>query len=535
MKSTHPPTRRLRLAVAAIASGTIAAIAFIGVTSQSAQAIAAPADLKVAIISTQGVGLSWAKTGDDAYRVRFSTSSDMKSNVDTWDVLGNYLEWTHMDANPTATSARLKPGGTYYFQVKAITDEPAVGDRVNLSAYGKALKVTLPKTGQPELRPVHLKTTPAGADSMYVSWQNRGPGVRYVLRYTTDRSQNVLKWKSVQFDSSGGLVTGLEKNTKYYFRGRVIDKAGKALSDYSTSSNSYSGTTAATTDQQRIKLVSYNVHKVTGTPSWATRRKPVADNILAQAPDVVALQEATPEKYNGGTQYDDLVGLLGSKYELVTRTGSSGTKLVYNKDRLTVQSTGVKALTTLGSATRYAVWAILEDKKSGGQFFVIDTHLEPGSNSDATYNNARIKQAKEVLKLIDDNAEELPVVIAGDMNSSRVATPTNGQYETFTGAGYIDPIDNASSTWAAGHRATAQHILDGEYNSFNNYEAKARRTAYPLGTNADYVYTSPGITVATWRTVVNVGTDGKFVGTIPSDHNLIAMDLYMKKTVTSCE
>lgn len=526
MISTAPTRRPLRASL--ISGGIAAATASLGLVAVSTgpahAAIAAPSDLRAAHVATQGVGLTWKATGEDAYRVRFSTSSSMSANKDTWDVRGNYLEWTHMDANPSTTSPRLKPGGTYYFQVKAVTDELSSSDRDDLSGYSKAIKVTLPKTGTPELLPVDLSATPAGADSMYVSWRSRGPGVGYVLRYTDDPSKDVLKWSSVKTTTAGGVVTGLKKSTKYYFRARVINAKGSGISTYS-SSKAPSATTQASTTSPRISLVSYNVRKASGSPTWATRRKPVAANILSQAPDVVALQEATPLTYGGVKQYDDLVNLLGSsKYALVTRAGSSGTKLVYNKDRLSVVKTGTQELSTYGSAERYAVWAILEDKQSDEQFFVINTHLEPGDQIDK-YNVWRIKQAQEILGLIDANAGDRPVIITGDMNSSRAAKPTNGQYDTFTGAGYVDPIANTTSSWAAGSGHTAEHVMDWEYNSANKFAKKAPRTAYPVGTHIDNIYTSRGIRVGTWRQVVTLDTAGNFVGTIPSDHNMFAVNL----------
>lgn len=518
--------------MAAVVAMVMVASAVLVTVAPSQAAIAAPSGLRAQLVASQGVGLTWSSAGEGAYRVRFSTSSSMGANTDTWDVLGEYLDWTHMDANPTVTSDRLKPGGTYYFQVKAITDDLKVGDRDNLSSYSKPFKVTLPSSGAPELRPVRIKTTPAGPDGLYVSWPHRGPGVRYVVRYSTDPSAPVLSWESTTFDTAGGLLEGLEKNTRYHLRVRVVDRSGAALSDYSALSTSYGGTTAASSGQPRISMVSYNILKASGSPDWGTRRRPVADSILAQKPDVVALQEATPLTYQGVKQYDDIVGLLGSPYSLVSRTGSSGTKLVYNTSRLALKRTGVKALTTIGSATRYAQWAILEDRRTGGQFFVINTHLEPGSQDVAANNTARVVQAREVLALIDANADGLPVIIAGDMNSSRGATPANGQYDTFTGAGYVDLTDNRTASWASGRSSVVEHAMDWQYNSANKLASKPKRTAYPVGTNIDYVYTSRDVRAATWRTVVDVDRNGAFVGTIPSDHNMLAMHLHLDKAVS---
>lgn len=518
---------RLRSRSSALVATAALAATSVAVAAPAQADIAPPSDLRSTQVASKAAALTWTKTGQDAYRVRFATNAAMTSSADTWDVRGNYFELTRTDANPSVAAPRLQPGKTYYFQVRAVTDEPSGRD--NLSGYSKPVAVTLASTGSSELKPVDVKATAGGADSMYVSWRSRGPGVSYVLRYTTNPSLSVLKWKSTKVDVHGATLQGLAAGTSYHFRSRAIDASGKGISAYS--SPGVSAKTATSTPTPGLSVLSYNIRKAYAGTSWATRRGPVAASIKARQPDVVGLQEATPGRdgtAGGAKQYDDIVNLLDNKkFSLVTREGSSGTKIVYNTERLSVVDTDAVGLTTLGSAKRYAVWALLKDKRSNKTFFVINTHLEPGSNASSTYNNARIKQAQEVLALIDAHSAGRPVTILGDMNSSRAATPNNGQYATFTSAGYVDPLDNATGTWASGANTIIEHPLDVEYSSYNGDTRTARRTSYPVGTNADYIYVSPGVRVATWRTVVAVDTNGAFVGTIPSDHNMLATTIHL--------
>jgi endonuclease/exonuclease/phosphatase family metal-dependent hydrolase len=118
-------------------------------------------------------------------------------------------------------------------------------------------------------------------------------------------------------------------------------------------------------------------------------------------------------------------------------------------------------------------------------------------------------------------------VVTGDMNSSRSAKPNNGPYIKYIKAGLIDPLDNATGSWASGENAIAENIVDAEYNSFNAYASTARRTSYPIGTNVDYILVSKDVRVSLWRTVVNLDTAGKFAGTIPSDHNLVTATIHL--------
>lgn len=519
---------RARLRAVALAATTGLVLSGVLVGTPAAQAVPAPSGIRAALVATQAVGLTWDVTGEDAYRVRFATNAAMTSGVDTWDVRGNYFELTRTDANPTVSAPRLTPGRTYYFQVKAVKDRPSSGDRAKLSSYSKAVAVTLPTTGVPELEPAEVSATPAGPDGIHVSWRDRGPGASYVVRYTDDPSAPLPQWRSVTLDAAGGVVEGLAPDRRYWVRVRAVDSGGNALSEYSAAGPA--ATTGSPTSSPALTAISYNVRKIGSTSDWAARRSAVASTIKAAQPDVLGLQEASPLTWatNKKRQYADLMTLLGSRYALVTSgAGTSGTQLAYDTTRLTVLDSGSSRLYKRGSALRYAVWAVFRDRTSNTSFFAISTHLEPGSQTSSTLNSVRIRQARQVRDIARSRAGGRPVVILGDMNSSRAARPRNGQYDVFTEAGYVDPLDNRSGSWASGANATAEHVVDGRYNGVNGLARKARLTAYPLGTYIDYVFVSPNVRVASWRTVVRLDATGSFVGTIPSDHNLLQVALHL--------
>ncbi|MDR7087484.1 endonuclease/exonuclease/phosphatase family metal-dependent hydrolase [Aeromicrobium panaciterrae] len=293
---------------------------------------------------------------------------------------------------------------------------------------------------------------------------------------------------------------------------------------------SASGLQTADEPSEGLSIAAYNVRKIYSTTDWGARRQPVADNILSIAPDVIGLSEATPKTWagNGKKQFADLLALLGSPYALATSgSTSSGTQLAYNRDRLSVVSSGVKVLLKKGDARRYAVWAVFKDRLNGKSFFAITTHLEPGSQKSSTYNDVRIRQARQVRDLAKANSGGRPTVILGDMNSSRSAQPYNGQYKVFVGAGYIDPLDNAKASWAAGDNALAETMINAQYNSANHFYLTPPRTKFDVGTHIDYMYVSPGIRVETWRQVLSLDEAGNFVGTIPSDHNMMEMRVHL--------
>ncbi|MFT4108575.1 endonuclease/exonuclease/phosphatase family protein [Propionicimonas sp.] len=300
-------------------------------------------------------------------------------------------------------------------------------------------------------------------------------------------------------------------------------------------------TTAADIDAASAKVVvaTYNIHKSSsGEYAWADRREDIADSILGATPDVIALEEATPASVTVGEvkrkQYDDVLYLLnkgGGNYGFVAKGDyTNGTKVAYDTDKLTVVDQGSKILKKKGAQRRYAVWAIFRTT-SGARFFFVATHLEPGGAS-KKLNAVRITQAKQIVALIKAENKGYPVVVAGDLNSSRTIKPYNGPYQAFTKAtvgNLVDPLDNAVASKAAGANAIAETMVDVNYNSANKWREAAPKapSTWKVGTNVDYILVSHGdVEVSTYRTVVNVDADGNFVGGhAPSDHNMMVATL----------
>ncbi len=499
------------------------ALALTGVMPAQA---ATPMGLAVSDVASTGVSLAWdAFPGAALYRVRISTSSSM-SSPRTIDVATTHYDWTRVDPNPAGTGARLSPDTGYYFQVK-----PLNASRGDLAGYSKVVptRTAAAAADNTLLPPSRLRATVASASSLYLSWSERGPGVRYRVRYSTSDSGDVNSWPSADFAVAGGVLTGLRAGTTYYLRLRVLSADGDGLSDYS---NAFTVATPDSVASPELTIASYNILKTGPSPSWASRRSAVVANIKAADADILALQEAIPTKVTstGGAkvpQYTDVLQMLGGRYAYVTTAYSSGTHLAYDTRRLTVLRAGSKKLWTLGTSPRYAVWAVLQDIQSGKRVFVVDTHLEPSGSTATKATSARARQAREILALIaTENTSGHPVVVAGDMNSSRASKPSNAAYTTFTGGGLVDPKGDANATYVPA-RPTAEHVIDAVYNSYNGMERRARRTIWTLGTTVDYIFFSPSVRVGQTRTVVNVDTAGRFIGTIPSDHNMLTASFHL--------
>jgi endonuclease/exonuclease/phosphatase family metal-dependent hydrolase len=517
--------RRLVLAVvgAVLAFGLVAAPPASFLTQASAAGYAKPSGLG-ATVAAHAVGLHWkAVRNAPAYRVQFSTRSDMKTFT-TKDVVGTYLEWTNLDPSPSAKSARLKSSTTYYFRVKVISLTKA-----NLTSYGKKLKVkTASAKSMAELAPVALKSSVQSTTSSYISWSSRGPGVQYRIRYGTTSKLQLGKSKVASNTDPATVLKGLVAGTKYYYKVRVLSTTGAYLSGYSKTS---SFTVSKTYTSPAIKVATYNVCSLACDASahlWGERQPAVVANIADQSPDVIALQEM--DRSLLADLLDGINAASGRAYMTTdppSRGGSGTTKLAYDTKRFDMASTdhGFVALTAGDSATqKWAVWAILRDLVSGKKLFVVSAHLVAG----VEWQELRKVQTGEVVDLVKaKNTEGLPVVIAGDFNSGPNYKPSNYVYDVLAAAGYREPLGNSNNSWTPARSASAEHRVNLDYNTYNNFDTYPRRSKYDNGSHIDYIWHSPKIRVALSAIAVDVDTTGKFVGLIPSDHNMLTATVHL--------
>ena len=204
---------------------------------------------------------------------------------------------------------------------------------------------------------------------------------------------------------------------------------------------------------------------------------------------------------------------------------SKGTKIIYNTRSVAVKAQGSLLLSRVSeSGERYMAWAVLRQLASGKDFFFANTHLEHlGDTGGSTrYTNLRIKQTREMLaEVAKRNTQQLPVVLGGDLNSTKWSTPANGPYDAVVATGLIDPLGNTYRSRKPAAGATVEKRIRTEYASINHFDAKAPKAGVVNGTYMDYLFTSPGVRTLEWETVVKIDTNDNFIGVIPSDHNMI--------------
>jgi endonuclease/exonuclease/phosphatase family metal-dependent hydrolase len=500
-----------------------------------------PTKLRVTAAAHTATALAWAEVpGAERYRIQYSTAASMSS--------AHYVSVS----GGSAEIGGLAAGKAYYFRIRVIAS-----DGTNLSPYSAAVSTRTPTSAAATyLPPAGMKLTVQGSNKIAASWSSRGTGLSYEVVYADN--EGLAGALTEVTTSTSATVTGLRALTAYWMRVRVVEANGTSRTALSAPAPLASATTPESVPST-LRVASYNVKcancysALPNEGTWYARRQAVVKTILAQKPDVIGIQEASQAwlKADDGTgrpislsQYEDLNNRLDSPYKLTNahrnncvrsstpskcvykdQGASQGTRIIFNSTALTLVDQGSKRLAEVSSSDndRYVTWAILEQKSTGKRFFFANTHLEHLSDEagSTAYSDLRINQTRQIVALVESKAKGLPTYVVGDFNSNKWTSPSNGPYDVMTAARFVDPLGNSYHSTTRTSGATVEHRVRTNFSSYNGYQRKARSTSYVNGSYIDYIWTSSGIEVPEWETVVDIDSAGNFIGTIPSDHNLI--------------
>lgn len=248
-----------------------------------------------------------------------------------------------------------------------------------------------------------------------------------------------------------------------------------------------------------LHVMTFNLRYASDTPpnSWPERR-PVTKGLLRQErPDIIGTQEGLYQ------QLRDIEADLPSYYDSIGQGregGSNGEamQVFYNSLRLqpvefdhywlsdTPDVVGSK--TWAGCCPRMVTWIRFQDRTTGEQFYVVNTHLEAFSAE------TRAKSADLILERLQRLEPDLPVLMTGDFNEAAKAGTT--VYDKLVADGpFVD-------TWEA---AETRGPL---YATFHGY-----RPLTPGGARIDWILSSPEV-----RTRTSVINTYSKQGQFPSDH-----------------
>lgn len=260
-------------------------------------------------------------------------------------------------------------------------------------------------------------------------------------------------------------------------------------------------------DESAIRVMSFNIrynNPGDGINAWPNRKDKVADMIgKRHQADLAGLQEAQRD------QIDDLVERL-PEYAWFGVGRDDGkdagefTPIFYRKDRFdlleqetfwlseTPDMPGSKSWDT--AITRIATWGKFRDKKSGKEFYYINTHF------DHRGNQARTESAKLIVKKIGEIFGETPTVLTGDFN----VRETSDAYEVLAGKqeanGTTSILKDARYASKTGHQ--------GPTSTFTNWEEYG-----PPETKIDFIFVQNGFEVLSHKVL-----DDRYDNRFPSDH-----------------
>lgn len=306
---------------------------------------------------------------------------------------------------------------------------------------------------------------------------------------------------------------GLQTGTTYFFRVRSAN-AG------TTSAWSTAVQAVALAHEQQVHVGSFNIHSENATnttiPSWKDRRDAVVASVRQGGPpEVIAIQEGDgwiDGKTCSPRQVDDLASRLGNNWTVAHTEPipckehpwkRTGTYIIFNSSvyRAVGASGNWKVSTGNTKNVNFSAYQVLENRSTGARMLFVSVHLQPGQS--AATDKERAAEADNLLADVRNLNTGLPVVYAGDFNSH--------DRRPYDGSGIEMRKANVADAWFV-----APKRVRSTYNSANAYLRKPPRTS----TSIDHIMGAPGVSLQTWKLVMKL-KNGRYVGVIPSDHNLL--------------
>ena len=302
-----------------------------------------------------------------------------------------------------------------------------------------------------------------------------------------------------------------------------------------------------------LRIASYNIRsaKYDGEDrrNWSVRAAGVAADILKVQPGIVAIQEATPARVNGGMRQTESLQAALIKADpamaryTITRTtiynpngtphGSQAARLVYDSSRYQLLSactdtTLVGGITREWSDTcsfdlpiqpgdaatwkRSAAYAEFLDLATGKPFLVVSAHLDyrhsKNKATEAKLNDLRRLQAATIwanMNMIRKVGE--PVVVAGDFNASQNDKGGNGPHDYLVSQGFYDTVG-------------AVQQVNLEFASLNHFDRTLKADPEGYGRIVDQILVYGAVGSNRFQQVVKQTDPAR-----NSDHNMVYADI----------
>ena len=282
------------------------------------------------------------------------------------------------------------------------------------------------------------------------------------------------------------------------------------------------------------RFASFNV-AYNGKRAWGSRVNAIAKSIVDNKIGVVGLQELSPGK-KGERPTVDFVKKLrnaGGNFAMVRTSpyfkagtknvGSQAARIVYDTSRYELfwncadssqdgeysDSCAIEMPPAPGEKHgRMAAFAQFRDKTTkDARFWFVSLHLTPDKGNERR-DALRTRQVKHVVAEIEKmNSENLPIVLAGDLNTWQNRLAGNAAHDFLIGHGFVD-------TFSAAKKSNPQ------YSTYNKWDTRVKKYGQGFGVRLDYVLVKGGAGVLRSENVMKPVDSNR-----PSDHNLVLADV----------
>jgi endonuclease/exonuclease/phosphatase family metal-dependent hydrolase len=413
-------------------------------------------------------------------------------------------------------------------------------------------------------------TVSAEQNAITVRWHRvrRAPGYR--VRWSTHRS--MAGSHKIPTTRHRVRIGGLAPATRYFVQVAVAAHKGhgRRLSRWSrlvarrtppppcpTTGDLGDPTPAVPTGRPTdLRVASFNIRTMALDPAdhpeqrWRSRRDRVAALLLGAAttrnaasapPQVIAVQEAN-ESYRAyatrcTNQLIDLRNGLnvagGVRYEATSLSPSAsiGTRILFDTTRLRLERAGAVLLAPAGTTHPHLAWAVFQVRDGGQRFFFGSVHLVP--NETASSHTLRDAEWDRLIALLSDPGltEGLPIVLGGDFNSPHRGAGANTSalthlprmYDAGFGDMLIGGLDPGDRELTTSETRPVQQPANAQCASMNFFTAAQRcdEDSSRIGQQIDYLFASNDLVVKDWQLVLDLDAQDNWLGTIPSDHNML--------------
>jgi endonuclease/exonuclease/phosphatase family metal-dependent hydrolase len=314
----------------------------------------------------------------------------------------------------------------------------------------------------------------------------------------------------------------------------VAPQSGATAAAPQTAAKSTSTETRVNVGSFNIRSVQNDTRRVGEEQPWRERRQAVMRDILSQGVDVVGLQEASQNfsyrnhLVDGTNQYLDLrngLNKTGARFELTNTDAATSrtTRILYDTRAVTYVRGGTYKYANQSAGAndgRFLVWAVFQRNGTNKQFFFANTHL--GTSSEELQRN----QWSELITKVNALKGDLPVIVVGDFQRSKLKNPAAEMMQRMHAAGYGDVVGQEPNN-ANLFNPRAEKLKRSWVNSTNGFSRNVADFSYEtkrskVGNNADWIFASNHLVVRKWKVVVAMDPKTlQLQGVIPSDHNLV--------------